>query len=155
MVATEIEAPPERVFDLARSVDLHVESAADTGERAVGGTTSGLLNLGDEVTWRGRHLGVWQNLTSEITLFSRPTHFRDSMRRGAFRRMDHDHFFEQTAAGTLMRDVIEFAAPFGWAGRIVDALVLQHHLRRFLIQRNEILKRVAEGSSWERFIGSS
>src|SRR5262245_31855607 len=91
---TIIAAPVERTFDLSRSIDLHTESTSATGERAVGGATSGLTGPGQEVTWRARHFGVWQSLTSRIVAFDRPAHFRDSMVRGAFRRFDHDHFFE-------------------------------------------------------------
>ena len=53
-IATSIDAPPERCFDLARDVGAHVRSTAGTGERAVGGVTIGLLELGDEVTWEAR-----------------------------------------------------------------------------------------------------
>jgi hypothetical protein len=56
-LATSIAAPTERVFDLARSIDLHTERTAGTGERAVAGVTSGLIGLGEEVTWRARHFG--------------------------------------------------------------------------------------------------
>ena len=40
---TEVAAPIERVFDLSRSIDLHVASTAHTGEAAIAGVTSGLL----------------------------------------------------------------------------------------------------------------
>ena len=66
-VETRIEAPVERCFDLARDVDLHRRSLARTGERAVGGVTTGLLGPGDTVTWEGRHFGVRQRLTARIT----------------------------------------------------------------------------------------
>jgi len=49
-VEIDINAPADVCFDMARSVDAHVESARTTGERAIGGVTSGLLKLGDEVT---------------------------------------------------------------------------------------------------------
>ena len=49
-----IAAPIDVVFDLARSIDLHVQSTAQTNERAVAGRTSGLIGLGEEVTWRRR-----------------------------------------------------------------------------------------------------
>src|ERR1700730_8096635 len=51
VLMTLIHAPPERCFDLSRSVELHVASTRQTGERAVGAVTSGLLGLGEEVTW--------------------------------------------------------------------------------------------------------
>jgi ligand-binding SRPBCC domain-containing protein len=113
---TEIRAPSERVFDLSRSVDLHVRSASATGERVIAGINSGLLELGQEVTWRGRHFGIWQDLTSRITIFSRPDHFRDSMVRGAFRELEHDHFFEAHGDLTIMKDVLDFKSPLGILG---------------------------------------
>jgi len=57
-ITTWIAAPPERCFDAARDLDLHLRSMAHTGERAVAGRTSGLIELGEEVTWRARHFLV-------------------------------------------------------------------------------------------------
>jgi hypothetical protein len=54
-LSTLIYAPRERVFDLARSIDAHQVSATGTEERAVAGTTRGLIDLNDEVTWEARH----------------------------------------------------------------------------------------------------
>jgi ligand-binding SRPBCC domain-containing protein len=149
VLTTLIHAPPELCFDLSRSIDLHVFSTRQTGERAVGAVTRGLLGLGEEVTWSARHLGLRQTLTSRITLFDRPHHFRDSMVRGAFRRFDHDHFFAARGDDTEMRDVFEFESPLGLLGRLADALVLKRYLRRFLGRRNEDIKRVAESGAWQ------
>jgi ligand-binding SRPBCC domain-containing protein len=140
----EIHAPAEICFDLARSVDAHVESTAGTGERVVAGRTSGLLELGESVTWRARHFGVTQELTSRITASERPRHFRDEMVKGAFARIIHDHYFESSSAGTRMIDVFEFAAPFGLIGRFAEVLVLRRYMRRLLEERNRVLKRMAE-----------
>jgi ligand-binding SRPBCC domain-containing protein len=82
---TLIHAPLERCFDLSRSIDLHKVSTARTGEQAIAGVTSGLIGLGEEVSWRARHFGVWQQMTSRITAFDRPAYFQDTMVRGAFR----------------------------------------------------------------------
>src|SRR5262249_1143215 len=105
-VATDIRAPPPRCFDLACGVDAQVESAAGTHERAIAGVMTGLLGPGDEVTWRARHLGVSQELASRITVFDRPHRFQDSMVRGAFAHLVHDHLFIATANGTQMVDVL-------------------------------------------------
>jgi len=148
VLVTLLHAPLERCFDLSRSVDLHVVSMQETGERAVGEVTSGLLGLGEEVTWSARHFGVRQTLTSRITAFDRPRHFRDSMVRGAFRRFDHDHFFVARGEDTEMRDVFDFESPLGPLGRIADALVLERYLRRLLERRNEEIKRIAESDAW-------
>ncbi|HEX2205968.1 MAG TPA: SRPBCC family protein [Longimicrobium sp.] len=149
---TYVDAPPERCFDLARSVDLHLHAAASTGEAAVGGVTSGLIGAGEEVTWRARHFGVRQRLTSRITRFDRPRHFRDSMVRGAFARFDHDHHFEPCGAGTRVRDVFDFRAPLGPLGRIAERLFLTRYMRRFLVHRARVLKEAAESGAWRRYL---
>jgi len=151
-MTTEVRAPIERTFDLARNVELHMASTAHTSERAVAGVTRGLMALGEEVTWRARHFGVWQHLTSRITAFERPFHFRDSMVRGAFRRFDHDHFFAQRGDLTVMRDVFDFEAPFGILGRIADRLFLTDYMRRFLLKRNALIRTVAETEQWRRYL---
>ena len=150
-LTTAIHAPAPRCFDLARSVELHAQSTARTGERAVAGVTRGLLGHDDEVTWRARHLGVWQQLTSRITAFDRPRHFRDSMVRGAFARFDHDHFFSERAGVTTMRDVFDYTSPLGPLGRLAD-LVLAPYMRRFLAARAAELRRVAESDEWRAFV---
>ncbi|HEY5752324.1 MAG TPA: hypothetical protein VIT21_04185 [Chthoniobacterales bacterium] len=61
-LVTRVVAPAQRVFDLARSIDLHSNSATGTGEQAVASVTSGLIGLGQEGTWRARHFGIWQSL---------------------------------------------------------------------------------------------
>ena len=144
---TFIRAPVERVFDFARNVDVHTASAAETGERAVAGTTSGLLELYDEVTWEAKHFGVRQRLTSKIAALERPRMFVDEMQRGAFKSLRHLHLFEAKDGGTLMTDEMTFIAPFGILGRAANALFLQSYMRRFLIKHNEHIKKVAEESA--------
>jgi ligand-binding SRPBCC domain-containing protein len=137
---TRIDAPPKRCFDLSRSVELHLEAAAATDERAVDGVTSGLLGEGDTVTWEARHLGRKRRLTVRISAYDRPRFFRDEQVRGPFRRFVHDHLFEPTDGGTRMRDVLELTSGFP----LVDRLLLEPHLRRFLRERNELIRRRAE-----------
>ena len=140
------------MFDLARSIDAHVDSTTGTGERAIAGVTTGLIGLNEEVTWEARHLGVRQKLTSRITTFDRPNQFTDSMVRGAFKRMRHLHEFFDHEQGTLMKDRLEFEAPFGIFGHAFAKLYLAGYLRRFLLERNAVLKRTAESNDWTRYI---
>jgi ligand-binding SRPBCC domain-containing protein len=153
-----VGAPRELLFDLARSIDAHAASTPGTDERPVareGGKTGGLMLLGDEVTWRARHLGVVQHLTSRIVTYDRPRHFRDSMVRGAFARFDHDHTFEEDGPdATLMRDVFDFSSPLGPLGRAFDTLYLDRYMRRLLARRAQILKALAESERevWSRFV---
>lgn len=147
-LVTEIRAPREICFDLSRSVDAHLASAHATGERAVAGVTSGLLALGDEVTWEASHFGIRQRLTSHITEYDRPHRFADEMVSGAFRWMRHVHEFEEAASGaTRMVDTFDYEAPLGMLGRLFDAVVLERHLTRFLERRNDVLRQLAENAA--------
>ena len=136
---TRIHAPIGRCFDLSRSVEVHVLGNVHFGEQAVplAGQTSGLLGLGDRVTWRARHFGVRQALTSAITEFDAPHAFQDTMLSGAFAWMQHDHFFRQVEGGvTEMRDVFRYAAPLPVLGLIAERLVLDRYMLNLLRERN-------------------
>lgn len=143
-VDTWIDAPMDVCFDAARDLDLHMQSVAHTGEMAVGGRTSGRIEMGEEVTWRARHFCVTQHFTSRITAFDRPRYFQDTMQRGAFRTFVHDHFFIPERGGTRMRDVLAFRAPLGILGRLAEKLVLARYLERLLTVRNATIRQAAE-----------
>ncbi|MGZ8812156.1 MAG: SRPBCC family protein [Thermoanaerobaculia bacterium] len=143
-VETVINASVERCFDAARDLDLHVKSVAHTNERAVRGRTSGLIELGEEVTWRARHFGVTQEFTSRIVAFDRPRYFQDVMQRGAFKSFVHDHLFESGDGHTTMIDRLVFSAPMGFFGRIAERLVLKKYLTRLLEVRAVAIREAAE-----------
>jgi ligand-binding SRPBCC domain-containing protein len=152
-ITTRIEAPPERVFDLARSVDLHLLGQARYRERAIAGVTRGLIGMGEMVTWEARHFGITQRLTSRIVAFDRPRSFRDSMVSGAFAYFDHDHLFEADGPGTRMIDIFDFASPLGPLGRLADWLVLTRYMRRRVHERALSIKRAAESEEWRELLG--
>jgi ligand-binding SRPBCC domain-containing protein len=149
---TVIHAPVERVFDLARCIDLHAESLSHTNEKAIAGITKGLINLGETVTWEATHFGFKQNLTSIITVCEKPFRFSDAMVSGAFARFDHEHIFEETRVNTIMRDIFDYDSPFGILGNIVDFLFLENYMKQLLKIRNEEVKRVAESDEWKKFL---
>lgn len=148
----EISAPIERVFDLSRSIDLHQITASHTGERAVAGRTEGLIELGESVSWRAKHLGIWQQLTSKITALKYPDYFCDEMQAGAFESFKHEHFFTTTQTGTLVRDRFSYRSPLGILGKIADVLFLKRYMHNFLYQRNLIIKRYAESELWKEIL---
>ncbi len=154
ILTTHIHVPIQRVFDLARSIELHQYTTRKTGEKAVAGRTSGLVELGDTITWHARHLGVWQHLTSEINGFDSPNYFGDKQLKGAFKSFQHHHYFDEEEGGTLMRDVFVFEAPFGILGKLANVLFLTRYMQAFLKERNAGLKEIAESGPWETILRS-
>lgn len=131
--------PKPELFDLARSIDAHTDSMARSREEAVAGVRTGLISLGEEVTWRAWHFGVPIRMTSRITQMEAPDFFVDEQVKGPFRRFRHVHEFGEDSEGTTMVDRVEFAAPFGLLGRVVEKLVLARYLRALIEARNRHL----------------
>ena len=140
----KINAEPGICFDLARSIDIHTESTARTREKAVGGVTSGLINLGESVTWEAVHFGIKQRLTAKITTFDYPKKFTDEMVHGAFKSFTHTHEFIPTGIETLMIDTFDYTSPLGALGKLADWLFLKRYMRKFLMERNQYIKQTAE-----------
>ena len=137
---TKIKAPIQDVFDAARNIDLHQNSAYQTNEKAIAGRTSGLIELGETVTFRGKHFGLYWTHTSKIIQMENPTHFVDEMIQGQFKSFRHYHLFEEKEGVTIMTDIIEYETPLGVLGKLVDFLLLNNHLKKFISNRNTFLK---------------
>ncbi|MFC6645991.1 cell division protein [Granulicella cerasi] len=153
-LTTKIAAPIERCFLLSLSIDLHQQSASATGERAIAGVTHGIIGANETVKWRGKHFGLWLTHTTIISGYESPRWFQDSMMHGLFKSFVHDHYIEpQRDGSTLMRDELSFAAPLGLLGTLVEKIELREHMRSFLIERNDVIRRVAEsGDEWQQYL---
>jgi ligand-binding SRPBCC domain-containing protein len=147
-LATWINAPVERCFLLSLSIDLHVASARSTQERAIDGVTTGLIAEGQTVTFRGRHFGKLRQHTSRIDVLRPHSYFRDVMVSGAFRHFVHEHHFATMDDGTRMRDEIRFSVPWGPLGHTLA----RKRLKAFLMERNAVIKRVAESEEWRQYL---
>jgi len=148
-LTTFIAAPAERVFDLARSIDLHRKSMAHTREEAVAGTTSGLIKLDETVTWKAKHLGKTRILKSKITAMNAPLSFTDEMVNGDFKSIRHEHHFKRIDNGTLLIDLFHFESPYGGLGRLFNQLFLISYLKKLLEMRNQSIKEYAESEKWK------
>lgn len=137
-VETTTQHPAESLFDLSLDIDAHMASLRRSGESAVAGTTHGLIGLGESVTWRARHFGIWFRLTTKITVLERPGLFVDEQTRGPFRAFRHEHtFHERPEGGTLMTDRITLASPV--LGFVLEEAILVPYLRRLIERRNRFL----------------
>lgn len=151
-LTTHINAPIDRCFHLSLSIDLHILSTAKTSEVAIAGVTSGLIGKGETVTWAATHFGIRQKLTVKIEEVSEPYYFSDRMIKGAFKSMYHQHHFKEADGGTLMTDEFNFESPFGPVGKLFNKLVLTKYLTGFLIERNNMIRQVAEGEEWKSLL---
>ncbi|MGR3812408.1 SRPBCC family protein [Jiulongibacter sp. NS-SX5] len=146
---TEIKSIKEIVFDLSRSIDLHKISTSHTDETAVDGKISGLIGPNEWVTWKAKHFGVYQKLTSKVTEYNRANFFTDEMEKGVFKKIRHEHHFTELNGGTLMTDIFDYDSPFGVVGKLADKLFLKKYISDFLEKRNSKIKEFAETEKWK------
>ena len=151
-LTTFVEAPIERVFDLSRSITLHAKSMQSSGEKAIDGVTSGLINLGETVTWQAKHLFKERILKSRISAMTFPTFFEDEMLDGDFKSIRHEHHFKPIANGTIMIDLFHFETPYGKFGELVNNIFLTRYLKKLLAGRNQIVKQYAETNKWKSIL---
>ncbi len=110
------------------------------------------MKLNDVVTWRAKHFGIYQNLTSKIAAYDYPKYFVSEMVKGAFKKLHHQHKFESIGNETIMTDIFYFKAPFGILGELFSKFILVDYMKGFLIKRNNMIKEVAETTKWKSIL---
>jgi len=138
-LTTKIKAPIHKVFDLNRNIDIHKLSTSKSDETAIDGVTSGLININETVTWRGKHFGIYLTHKSIISAMLIPNYFIDEMVEGHFKSFKHQHTFKEENGKTIMEDRILYETPF----------VLKNYLTSFITQRNHFIKNLAENEMYE------
>ncbi|MGZ8551019.1 MAG: SRPBCC family protein, partial [Chitinophagaceae bacterium] len=139
-------------FDLARSIDMHKQSMTKHKEEAVAGIRFGLIEKNETVTWKAKHLFKTRFFRSEITEMKKPDMFVDKQAKGDFKTMRHEHHFKPCENGTIMIDLIEFEAPYGFLGKLFSKLYLTGYVKSLIEQRNKAIKEFAECEKWRKFL---
>lgn len=143
-LSTKIKASKQAIFDLSRNIDIHKLSTAKSNETAIDGVTSGLINVNETVTWRGKHFGFYLTHKSIIPAMNLYDYFVDEMVEGKFKSFKHEHSFIDGNGFVLMIDKIQYQTPYGIFGKLFDVLILKKHLTNFISERNKVLKELAE-----------
>jgi ligand-binding SRPBCC domain-containing protein len=148
-----IDAPIDRCFLLSTSIEL---VQRELHMQPIQGRTSGFIQNGDTILWRGWKFGLPQYHESIIEALEPNRFFRDRMLRGRFALFEHDHYFEpQPASATLLRDEIRFSMPWGTAGRAAGKRILLPYTRDVLHRRFQMLKQIAESPEWLHYLPGS
>ena len=144
-----INAPIDRCFLLSTSIDIVQQTLRMT---PVSGQMSGLIVNGSRLTWRGWKFGMPVKHETLITGYDRPSFFQDTMASGMFKQFQHDHRFQEIDGQTLLVDVVRFSLPLGPIGKLMAKNVVIPHVLATMVERFTLLKRLAEGDGWERYV---
>jgi ligand-binding SRPBCC domain-containing protein len=81
-------------------------------------------------TWRTR-IAVWEP----------GVRFVDEQEAGPYALWRHTHTFEDNGGATTMRDVVEYALPFGPLGRLAHTLLVRRTIERIFDHRRQAIAR--------------
>ncbi len=84
--------------------------------------------------------GVWVDWLTEITQVKNQQHFIDEQRFGPYAFWHHQHFFKEVHGGVEMTDVVNYAIPFGWIGRLTHWLFVRREVNAIFAHRYHILE---------------
>jgi ligand-binding SRPBCC domain-containing protein len=73
--------------------------------------------------------GIKLSWMTVITYVKENSYFVDEQRFGPYALWHHKHFFEATENGTKMTDLVHYALPLGFIGRIMNTLVVKNKLK--------------------------
>ena len=99
------------------------------------------LEVGTRVELRSRIGPFWIPIVAEHVAYEKNARFEDVMRKGPFARWHHKHLFFEHPDGCRLRDEIEYAAPLGFLGRLVDPWLVRPRLQRLFDHRHEVTRR--------------
>ena len=155
--SVRILAPIDRCFLLSTSIEIVQMTLGMHPVAAESKRSTGLIEAGDQLVWRGWIFGLPQMHETLVTGFDRPHFFQDTMGRGRFASFHHDHHFtaEAPVGGrpcTLLEDAVHFALPLGILGAAVGRLVMVPHVRGLVKRRFALLKQLAESDEWRRYL---
>ena len=147
-----IDAPMDRCFLLSTSIELVQQTLGMVPMSGESKRWKGMVEMGDQLVWRGWKFGLPQFHETLITGYERPTYFQDTMGRGRFAFFQHDHHLTWVDGQTLLYDKVRFMLPFGSIGKQVARQVMVPHIAGLLRRRFELLKRTAETDAWKRYV---
>lgn len=79
---------------------------------------------------------------TEITHVIPRVRFVDEQRRGPFALWHHIHEFEAVDEGTLVRDILYYALPFGFLGRLAHFLQVKAQINTVFVYRQSRMKEI-------------
>jgi ligand-binding SRPBCC domain-containing protein len=84
-------------------------------------------------------LGIQMNWMTEITHVKDKEYFVDEQRFGPYALWHHQHHFKQVEGGILMTDMVNYAIPYGFIGRIANSLIVKNQLKEVFSFRKEAI----------------
>jgi ligand-binding SRPBCC domain-containing protein len=84
--------------------------------------------------------GIQMAWLSEVCHCDEPKRFVYQQRVGAFKFWSHEVFLTEIEVGILLEDIMFYAMPFGWLGKLLDRLLIADKLKQIFDTRRDYLQ---------------
>lgn len=140
-----IDAPIDRVFhfhddtqNLLRITPPHIKVRIEA---------MGTPGLGYEVALMVRMFGIIpMRWVVRITEYDAPVRMTDEQVSGPFRTWRQERLLRTVEGGTELTDVVDYAPPLGWLGKLADAVIIRRQIRSMFAFRQQATKRILESA---------
>ncbi len=84
----------------------------------------------------------WQ---TEIVKVEKPYSFTDRQLKGPYKLWEHTHQFFEKENGTLMKDRVKYALPFGVIGELAHSILVRDKIENIFTYRKQVLNQIFNG----------
>ena len=84
--------------------------------------------------------GIKINWMTEITHVKEKEYFVDEQRFGPYALWHHQHHFKEIKSGVLMTDILNYAIPYSFIGRIANGVLVEKQVRKIFDYREKVIK---------------
>lgn len=82
-------------------------------------------------------LGIQLNWCTEITHVVDHKYFVDEQRFGPYAMWHHQHHFKEIEGGVEMIDIVNYAIPYGFIGRIANSVIVETEVKKIFEYRTK------------------
>jgi ligand-binding SRPBCC domain-containing protein len=87
-------------------------------------------------------LNIPTTWVTEITHVREPNFFVDEQRFGPYKLWHHQHILKEAKNGIEMEDIVIYAVPFGFIGRIANSLIISRKIKSIFNFRTQVLNKM-------------
>lgn len=148
-ITSFIQAPVDRVFDLSRNLALSKLALKGGKEQILSSSAANLVNAGETITLRAKHLGKTREITSRVTDLELPNGYTEEQIKGDLKSFRHEYHFKKVENGTILIDLVEFEGPRDLLGSIAAKFFLKSYFESIVKKKNELVRQYAESEKWK------
>ena len=104
------------------------------------------MKIGTLIDYTINLIGFKMHWRTIITSYNPPFSFVDEQLKGPYKYWHHKHEFESTEKGTIIRDYVNYALPFGILGRLAYNVYVGVQLRDIFDYRASIIISIFENN---------